>query len=90
MSVTHTHMSRHTQNKQKHCSGTQINSVLLRTWRTAHTAAYINAVVQPWQVWLQHQLSYVNSLVGVVCGTLIEPGPQITLYHSASLPQIAI
>lgn len=43
-----------------------------------------------WQVWLQHQLSYVNSLVGVLCGTLIKPGQQITLYHSASLPQIAI
>lgn len=32
-----------------------------------------------WQVWLQQQLSYVNSLFGVLCGTLIKPRQQITL-----------
>lgn len=45
MSVTQTHTTRHTRNKQKQYSGTQINSVLLGTWRTAHTAAYITAMV---------------------------------------------
>lgn len=44
--VTQTHMSRHTPNKQKHIQGLGINSVQLRTWRTAHTAAHINADVQ--------------------------------------------
>lgn len=45
VSPKHTWVDAHETNKNT-IQGLGINSVQLRTWRTAHTAAHINAVVQ--------------------------------------------
>lgn len=83
VSNKHTREDTHKTNKNT-IQGLGINSV-------QPTQLHILMLLcRQWQVWLQQQLSYVNSLFGVLCGTLIKPGQQTTLYHSTSLPPVAV